>query len=114
MEHSEFVRKLAEKEISVRVDKNKAGFMYGKPGLMPRKYRLQQTNLRAIAFGGIIVAIALFFFVDWWIPLIVLLGALYLVPKCQQAAAAGVLKASIEDPNIYQIAYDNGLFLIEE
>ena len=51
---------------------------------------------------------------DWWIPLIVLLGALYLVPKCQQAAAAGVLKASIEDPNIYQIAYDNGLFLIEE
>ena len=113
MEHVEFVQRLKDEKISVRVDKSKAGFMYETPDLMPRKYRLQQANLRAVAFGGIIVGIALFFFVDWWIAISVLLAGFLVFPQCQKRAAIGVLQASINDPFIYQTAYNHGLFLIE-
>lgn len=114
MEHGEFVQKLKDNKINVRVEKNRAGFMYQSPSLMPQKYRAEQAKLRTLAFGGIILGIALFFFVEWWIALIVLLGGFFAFPQCQKRAAHGVLQASISDPFIYQAACDNGVLLIEQ
>ena len=114
MEFDDFVEKWRKNQISVQVDKNKAGFMYEKPGIMPSKYRKKQALFRTLAFGGCIAGVVLFFFIQWWISILILFFGLWMFPKCQSAAATGVLDASLNSREIFQIAKDNGLFLIKQ
>ena len=114
MEFDDFVEKWRNNQISVRVGKNKAGFMYAKPGLMLQKYRLQQALFRTFVFGGCIAGVVSFFFVHWWISILILLFSLWMFPKCQSSTAIGVLHASLKNRTIFKIVNDNDLFLIKE
>lgn len=70
--------------------------------------------MRAIAFGGFIIGIGLFFFVKWWIALSILLVSLFFFPKVQQHAANGVLKVSLYNPTVYKEAINNNVFELKE
>jgi hypothetical protein len=113
MEHGEFVQKYRAGLLVVRVDREKAGFLHGKPGLMTGRLRRSQANLRAIAFGGVGLGIALFFFVKWWIAGLVLIVGLVMFPYCQRSGARGVLEASLSDPGVYQVASQTGVLQID-
>ena len=114
MEHTAFVDKYLAKKIVVSVDRNKAGFMYGDPHLMPKKFRTQQAMIRTAAFGGVLVGVALFFIAPWWLALGVLLVGFFMFPKAQMQAAAGVLEASLKDSHVYRVAMDNKVLVINE
>jgi hypothetical protein len=114
VEHSVFVAKYRSGHITVTVEKNKAGFMYGSPSLLPKKSRTQQALLRNIAFGGVLVGFVLFFFAPWWIALAVLALGLYMFPKVQNLAARHVLEAALENPHIYQSALQKNVLIIKE
>ena len=114
MNHSDFVEKYSSNKIAVDVDRNKAGFMYKQTGLMPQQFRAKQAMLRTLAFGGILLGMALFFFVPWWAALGVLFIALYMFPQAQKNAAKGVLQASLQDPNVYQVAVKNKVLVTRE
>ena len=114
MNHSDFVKKYNSNQISVSVDKNKAGFMYEPPGLMPQQFRTKQAMIRTLAFGGLLLGVALFFFVPWWAALGVLFVAFYMFPQAQKNAAKGVLLSSLQDPNVYQVAVENQVLATRE
>jgi len=114
MDYGEFVEKYNSNKITVRVDRNKAGFMLEDPTLMPQHFRAQQAKLRALGFGGVIAGIALFFFVQWWIALTVLILAFYIFPRAQKQAADAVLNASLYNPLVYHTAIANAVFDIQE
>ncbi len=114
MEHSIFMDKYKANEIAVDIDRNKAGFMYEKQGVMPQKLRTKQANIRAVAFGSILVGLALFFFAPWWAGVAVLLIALYMFPQVQKQAAKGVLEASLQNSQIYEIAVQNHVLKVRE
>lgn len=114
MEHAVFVEKYLANKIVVSVDKNKAGFMYGNPGLMSQRLRTQQAMIRTVAFGGAILGAALFFIAPWWLALGVLLVGLFMFPKAQRLAAEGVLEASLRDSSVYQVAIDNQVLVVKD
>jgi len=114
MRHSEFVEKFNDGKISVNVDKNLAGFLYGRPGLLPRDIRLKQANLRTFAIGGTLAGLVLFFFIPWEIALIVLFIGLALFPICQKNAANGVLEAALDLSYVYNVAIEEGVLKITE
>ena len=72
MKHDEFVQKYRNGLLVVRVNREEAGFLYERAGLIPHSLRRRQANFRAIAFGGAGLGIVLFFFVEC-IPLITML-----------------------------------------
>ena len=114
MEHAEFVEKYRAKDVVVSVDKNKAGFMYGTPYLMPKKLRTQQALIRTAAFGVAILGVAFFFFAPWWLAVGVIVAGLALFPVAQKSAAKGVLLASLENPSVYQAAINNQVIVIRQ
>ena len=114
MNHTDFVEKYNSNQISVDVSRNKAGFMYEQPGLMPQQFRIKQAMIRTIAFVGVLLGVVLFFFVPWWAALGVLFAAFYMFPQAQKNAAKGVLLASLQDPSIYQVAVENQVLITKE
>ena len=114
MEHSTFVQKYRANKIEVSVDKNKAGFMYEKPGLLPQNLRKKQALIRTGGFGGVLLGIVLFFFSPWGFALMVLFFGLFMFPYAQKSAAKGVLDASLADQYVYQAAVDNQVIVIRE
>ena len=114
MEHAIFVEKYRANEIVVSVDKYNAGFMYENPYLMPLKLRAQQASIRTVAFSGVILGVALFFFVLWWLALGVLFVGLFMFSQAQRSAAKGVLEASLQDPSVYQVAIDNQVLIVKD
>jgi len=113
-DHAVFVKKYRANQIAVDVDKNKAGFLYDNPALMPRALQKKQALIRAIAFGGVLIGTTFFFFAPWCVALGVLLIGLYMFPQAQNAAAADAIEASLKDPDVYQVAVKNGVILIRE
>lgn len=114
MNHADFVSRYQNNQVAVDIDKNKAGFMYEQQGLMPQELRAKQAMIRTIAFVGVIVGIALFFFAPWWAALGVLFLALYMFPQAQKNAARGVLQASLDNASIYEIAVQNQVLKVRE
>lgn len=114
MDHSTFVEKYQTKKIKVAVDKNKAGFMYQYPELLPQTLRKKQALIRAVAFGLVLLSIILFFFITWWQALIVLIISLYMFPYAQNSAAKGVFGVALKDKYVYQIAMENQVLTIKE
>lgn len=114
MNHSNFVERYNSNQIVVDLDRNKAGFMYEQPGLIPKQYRAKQAMIRTLAFGGFLLGVVLFFFVPWWAALGVLFFGLYMFPQAQKSAAKGVLLASLQDPKVYQVAVENQVLIIRE
>lgn len=114
MDHSVFVEKYRSGLITVSVDKNKAGFMYESPLLMPQKLRTQQAIVRTAAFGGLLVGVALFLFAPWWFALAILLLGGFMFPKAQYLAAKGVLKAALESRLVYEVDIQNNVLDIKE
>jgi hypothetical protein len=101
-------------QIAVSVDRNAAGYMYEDPHLMPQILRTKQTLIRAVAFGGLLVSIALFFLVTWWWAFLALVFSLTMFTVAQKQAARGVLDAALLDPRIYQIATDKHVLIVKE
>lgn len=114
MDHSTFVEKYRSNELSVNVDRNKAGFMYGNPQLLPKNLRTRQALLRTVAFVGMVLGIVLFFIVTWWLALAVLLFGFIIFPVAQKSAARGVLEASLQDPYVYETAIENEVLRLRE
>lgn len=114
MDHPIFVEKYRSNDLSVSVDRNKAGFLYGNTRLLPKKLRIRQALLRSIAFGGMVLGIILFFIVPWWLALGVLLFGFVMFPVAQKSAARGVLEASLQDPYVYETAIENEVLCIRE
>lgn len=114
MDHSTFVEKYRTNKLEVSVDKNKAGFMYQDPGLLPQKLRKRQALIRTVGFSAVPLGIILFFFVPWWSALIVLFIGLAMFPYAQYSAAQGVLDVALKDKHVYQTALDNQVLTIKE
>jgi hypothetical protein len=114
MDHKAFAERLASGQISVRVDKAKAGYFYGVPGLMPSGTKKLQAIIRFAAFGGVGLGLVLFFVAPWWAAILVLFFGLYMFPHAQKSAATGVLSAAKLDPRVYELAMANGVFLISD
>lgn len=115
MDHSVFVQKYHTKSIQVKVDKNKAGFMFQDPFLMPFDVRKKQANLRLLVFSSFALSVALFFFVKWWIAVICLLAVLFiLAPKAQKHAANTVLELALKNSTTYNEAIKQQVLTIEE
>jgi uncharacterized protein YjeT (DUF2065 family) len=114
MNHSEFRQKLQNGQIEVLVDRNKAGFMYRDPNLLPHPIRVQQAKIRTLGFGLLAIGIVLFFFVPWWIPIIVLFVGMLQFPRVTRKAAEGVLEASKLYPHVFETAVSNGVISVRE
>lgn len=114
MEHSTFVQKYRSNKIEISVDKNKAGFMYKSPGLLPQNLRTKQALIRAGGVGSVLLGIILFFFSPWWLAATVLFIGLFMFPAAQKSAAKGVLEASLANQHIYYAALDNQVIVIRE
>ena len=104
MEHSEFLEGIAAGKIDLVVDKNAAGFLYGQPGLLPEPLRRRQANVRALGIGLLILGIALFFFVPWYVGAACVLAGLVQFPRAQKLAAADVADAVMKSPMVFQHA----------
>ena len=113
MDHSTFVKKYRANALSVSVDRNKAGFLYEKSGLMPQSARSKQAMIRTGAFGGLLVGVALLFFAPWWLALAVLLSGFVMFPVAHKTAARGVLEASLQNAQVYQMAVDNQVLKVQ-
>lgn len=111
MNHKDFIEKYNSGEITVNIDINKAGYMYAQSD-MPKELKRKQAIIRAFAFGGVILGFVLFFYVQWWIALGILIMALSIFPKAQKVAGNDVLQASLDNPNVYQVAIDNQVLII--
>lgn len=109
--HKDFVEKYNSGEITVNVDNDKAGYMYAQSD-MSKELRKKQALLRTLTFGGIILGFALFFFVQWWIAFSVLIISFFQFPKLQTIAGEDVLQASLDNPNVYQVAINNQVLTI--
>lgn len=114
MEHQEFVQKYKSGAIAVSVDRNKAGFMYQSPSLLPDRLRTQQALARTVAFGGVLGGIVAFFFAPWWLALGIIMIGFCGFPTAQRLAAAGVLEAAIENPLVYDLATERGVLFVRE
>lgn len=113
MEHSEFVSGYNTGQVKAHVAKDASGFLYEKPGLISQKYRTQQAMIRTLFFGGVVVGAALFFFVEWYIALLVLLFGLFMSTRAQKAAAKGVLDTALADESFYRMVIDKGILRVE-
>lgn len=113
MEHADFVEKYNTSQIKVHVHRDKAGFLYGQPGLIPENLGATQAMIRTVAFGGLILGLALFFFVPWWVAVIVVVFALYIFPIAQKNAMKGVLEAALRDQYVYQVALERQVIVLD-
>ncbi|OGM54239.1 hypothetical protein A3F62_04330 [Candidatus Woesebacteria bacterium RIFCSPHIGHO2_12_FULL_44_11] len=114
MEYSDFVSKYKAGQIEVLVDRNKAGFMYQDPGLLPQNLRKKQVFIRTGAFVVVLLGIVMFVIAPWWLALIVLLVGLFMFPYAQKSGAKDVLAASLADSRVYQVAVDNQVLVLSE
>lgn len=112
MDHHVFVEKYRSNKIAVDVDKNKAGFMYGQPGLIPQEFRTKQALIRTFAFGGCLLCVTMFFFIPWWAALCIVRWALYVStsPKerCERGAASRGTKSDSNYKRIGLIRQSTG------
>lgn len=113
MDYIEFITKYNSNEISVDIDKKKAGLMYKQPDLMPQDLRAKQSMIRNVGFGGLVVGAVLFFFSPWWLATGVLVLSLLAFPQAQKTAAQGILRASLTNPDIYETALQNQVIRIK-
>lgn len=113
MNHSEFVSGYKSGAVKARVDKRASGFLYQSPSPIPRKYRVLQALIRTVFFGGTLVGIALFFFVEWYIAAVVLVVGLWVSTTSQKAAAKGVLATALVDESFYQMVVEKRVLIIE-
>lgn len=112
MNHQTFVEKYNKQELSVNIDRDKAGFMYEKTNLMPQELRKKQAMIRFFAFFGLISSIVLFFYIQWWIALILFFVSFSIFPQIQKMAMKDVLDISLVNSDVYQAAIDNQVLII--
>ena len=112
MEHNEFLDRYNAGMLTVHIDKKVAGHRL--QSLLPSAIRLRQANRRAIGFLGLIVGIALVFFMQWWIAAMVLLGSCAFLAYIRKATTRGVLAAALKHPTVYNAAIEAGVLKISD
>ena len=106
MDHSVFVEKYRANQIAVDVDKNKAGFLYHKPSLIPQDLLAKQEKFRTLGFGGLLLTFVLFFLMPRWVALSVLVIAIYMFTQAQKSALRGVIEAALKYLYVYKEAVE--------
>ncbi len=114
MNHEQFVKAYNERTISASIDKDKAGFFYENPYLLPNSVRRRQALLRTGMFGLIAIGIVLFFFVPWYIALAVTIAGLVFSRIAQADAAKGLFESLITSEGLYKQAIDQEALVIRE
>ena len=112
MEHKEFRDRYNAGTLTVHVDKKATGQRL--QSLLPSAIRVKQANRRAIGFLGLIVGIALFFFMQWWIAATVLLASCAFLAYLRKATTSGVLEAALKHPTVYHAALEAGVLKISD
>ena len=113
MDHQQFVDRYDARQIQVHVHRNSAAHFLSQDHLIPRKYRLQQASLRALAFGLLLLGGGLFFFVAWYLALVVVFAGFALFPVCQKHAARSVLRAALANELTFKAATEAGVLVTE-
>lgn len=113
MDYADFVRGYNTGIVKVHIDKNTSGYLYEKPGLIPQKYRKQQALIRTLFFVGVIVGAVLFFVVEWYFALSVILFGLFMSTRAQKAATQGILETALADAVFYQLVIDKKILRVE-
>ena len=113
MTHYEFVKKFENGELTVNVDKNKAGFLYQKKYFLPDHIRKRQGIYRSIAFSILFLGLISFIFMPWYFALAVLLVGFCSFPLCQKDAAKGVLESALIYDRIYQASIEEKIIIIK-
>lgn len=114
MEHSEFVDKYNSGLLAVHVDRSAAGFLYKKPGLIPKRHRIKQAIIRSVLYGGVGVGLVLFIFVPWYVALLVLFLAFSISAYATRTAAKAVLLTALADPDFYEMVRQRGILRPDE
>ncbi|MCB1885219.1 MAG: hypothetical protein KDG89_14680 [Geminicoccaceae bacterium] len=111
--HKEFVSKYNSGQISLDVDRSRAGFMLQDRNF-PQKARKSQAAIRTLIYAFIAIGIVSFFFLPWWVGVSLIFLGLLCAPLAQKNSAKSVLDASIENPAIYAKALEGGIIRIRD
>lgn len=96
----EFVSRHKSNSIKTWVDINK-GHALMKSSVAPSNWRITIKIMTWISTLSIPTAVVLFFFLDWWIPLIVIGIAVLIMNAIRQESAKAVIETSIRNPKFY-------------
>ena len=99
----EFVAQYKTHNIKPWVDLNK-GHALIKSSFGPRNWRLTIKLLTSLTLLAFPVSIALFFFVKWWIPVIIIIVSFMFIKAIREEGAKAVISTSLEDPEFYSHA----------
>lgn len=99
----EFVKRYRSQEIRARVDLNK-GHALMKSYFAPRRWRVTLKLMTWLTVLSFPTAIALFFFIRWWIPALMLVLAFLFIRAIREEAAKAVIETSLEQPEFYSHA----------
>ncbi len=111
--HGTLVRAVARGALRLRADNSKAGFLYGDPGLLPHRLRVQQARRRTLGFALLIAGPVSLLWLPWWACMGLLLSSGFAMRSAQRAAGAGVIQAALADPHVLTMAIARGAVRIE-
>jgi hypothetical protein len=105
--HKEFVTAINNDTIKPWVDINK-GHALMKTSFAPRSWRYTVIILTWITIMAFPVSIVLFFFVNWWIPVLIIFFSFLFMKAIREESVKAVIKISLEEPDFYEHAILSG------
>jgi hypothetical protein len=114
MDHHTFVTAYRAGAIKVRVNRDKAGFLYADPHFLPRSVRRRQAIQRLIGFVGVVGGAISFLWLPWWGSILILVFFLASFREIAKAAAEGVLEAALEYPQVFSTAQERGVIRVDD
>jgi uncharacterized membrane protein YdbT with pleckstrin-like domain len=114
MTHSEFIKHYQNNTITVKVNNAKAGYFFQNKTLLSKDAHKKQFSLRLLVFLSILTGVILFFFVKWYIAIIFIVLGCFFATKATDSAGDSVLRASLADEYIYNLAIENSTLNISK
>lgn len=107
----EFVEGLSTQQIKTWIDINK-GHALMKAPFAPVEWRLTIKIMTFLLLLSFPIALILFFFIKWWIPLLIIISSFILAKALREEAAKAVIRTSLKDPKFYSHAILSGTLKI--
>lgn len=98
-----FVEKYKSQQVKPWVDLNKGHALMKSP-YGPSSWRVTIKLMTWLTLLALPTGIVLFFFMEWWIPVIIIILSFMFMRAIRQEAAKAVIEASLKDPEFYKHA----------
>lgn len=107
----QFVKSEKDNTIEPMVDITKGHALMKEP-FAPKEWRFTLNILTKLVLLAFPIAIILFFFVRWWIPVIVIVLSFMTIKAIREEAAKAVIVTSLNDAKFYSHAIRTGTLKI--